>query len=442
MSGTLNMPRQLADAKGTARHVALETWMKAASVMGLVCAAATGVAVLGGAPEILDQSGKDGPVDVDVVLRVSRKLVNDLTTQKVQRTTPISLCVLDTPMTGQARTEATSSILFDVQPEVSAFVVQLRGSSVSETVVDRPPIQVFGSGRIDFTLRKRVTFDGLKFRSKPSTIAACFSSRIDGIATPPGLFGLLVEFIATPKIRREEPIYAQAGFEDGKTQLIAAFDEEVDKTLDDLNQVSPLEKTVNTLFPETKDWIYYPRTTPTHLLIGIGPPQRGIPELPITEKNDAPIEVWIRSKPETQGMIFVLKLWKDANKSLEEMLPARLGKSLPLGEGFKTLTVKGWFVIQIGKGALKESPQEMASSVSAFAWGIRQAPPSSNNQGRVQFAQDRLSEPDVPPAPVVWRPMQRADAADQDAPIVWRPVTNRVPTLKAAPLNGPSNPKD
>ena len=150
-----------------------------------------------------------------------------------------------------------------------------------------------------------------------------------------------VELIATPKIKRQEPIFAEAAYEDGKAKLIAAFDEEVEKALKDLNEVSPLEKTVNTLFPETKDWILYPLTTPSHLLIGIGPKDRKLPTLPVTDKTDAPIELWMRTKAETAAMILVMKLWKDANQQLGEMLPGELGKSLPPGRGLQVSERQG-----------------------------------------------------------------------------------------------------
>jgi hypothetical protein len=405
--------------------------MKPATLMGLACAVATVLAALGGASEQIGKDGKDKKSDkpeVNIVLRVTRKIVSDITTKKVQRTTPVNLCVLGYQVTGLAHTTGTATLIFDEQPESGAFDIVLRGTSVSQSVVDSPPVQVFGSGRLDFILRKRVTFDGLKFASKPSQIQSRFCSTIDGIATPPGLFGLLVELIAMPKIKRQEPIFAEAAYEDGKAKLIAAFDEEVDKSLKDLNEVSPLEKTVNTLFPETKDWILYPSTTPTHLLIGIGPKDRKLPTLPVTDKTDAPIELWIRSKAETFAMVMVLKLWKDANKQLEEMLPGEIGKSLPLKESFQYLNVKEWFVIQIGKQA-KEAPKESQP----------RGPEMLGKSGRVLFAEDRLPAVAVLPDSMVWRPMrpatsaatERADGEDNSITIVWRPVVTRGPPLAA-----------
>jgi hypothetical protein len=406
--------------------------MKPAAWMGLACAVATVLAALGGASEQTGKDGKDKKADqseVNIVLRVTRKIVNDITTKKVDRTTPIHLCVLDSQVTGLAHTTGTSTLLFDEQPDSGAFNIELRGTSVSQSVVDRPPVQVFGSGRLDFLLRKRVTFDGLKFTSHPAQLRSRFCSTIDGLATPPGLFGLLVELIATPKIKKQEPIVAEAAYEDGKAKLIAAFDEEVEKALKDLNEVSPLEKTVNTLFPETKDWILYPLTTPTHLFIGIGPKDRKLPALPVTDKTDAPIELWMRSKAETSAMILVMKLWKDANQQLGEMLPGELGKSLPLKEGFKYLNVKDWFVIQLGKKTTEapKGPEPQSA----------QAPGKS---GRALFAEDRLPAVTVLPDSVLWRPMQPATSAatarpeldDNSITIVWRPVVTRGP-----PLTGP-----
>jgi hypothetical protein len=371
--------------------------MKLAAVMAV--AAVWIVAVLvAGATQGTPSTGKDSLPEVDVVLRVSRKLVSDLTTEKVSRTTPVQLCVMDTPMTGVARTQATATVQYNIGSEVNVFVVHLQGTSVSRTVVDRPPVQVYGTGRIDFTIRKRVTFDGLEFRSQPSVFEGNFCTSIDGVGTPPGLIGLFIGLVAGPRIEREAPIFAQAGFENGKSQLMSEFDKEVDKVIKELNDVSPLEKTITTLFPETANWIYYPTATATHMVVGLGPRGRRLPELPITEKNDAPIEVWIRRKPETQGMIAVLNLWRNANRQLEEMLPPRIGKSLTLGEGFKTMTVKDWFVIQLGKGEWKDVPKEAAVP--------RRGPGPLAEEQPIDFN-----------PPVVWRP-----AAIEDPPVLWRPA--------------------
>ena len=168
------------------------------------------------------------------------------------------------------------------------------------------------------------------------------------IVTPSGLIGLIIKHFATPEIRRRQPLVAQVGFETAKDKLTTMFDKEAAKLLDDLNRVSPFQETVQALFPETRDWIFYLSTTPTHLIIGTGPRERRLPELPVTAKTQAPIELWIRGKQETEGMLKVFKLWKDAGKQLDSLLPGELGKAIQLGEQFKTVLAKEWIVIQLG----------------------------------------------------------------------------------------------
>jgi hypothetical protein len=421
--------------------------MKLAWLTALFCAAAILLALPFAASPSSPPSGKDGLPEVNVVLRISRKLVNELTTKKIQRTTPIYLHDAKAETSGHSFTDATSSVQFPTAAaQATAFVIVLEGATVSQTVTRRPPIAVFGSGRMVFTVRKRVTFDGERFRTQPTSIDASFCSSVDGIATPPGIVGLFVRLIATPRVHREAPLFADAAFRDGKAQLVATFDEEVDRIINDLNQVSPLEETVTKLFPETRDWIYYPLTTPTHLLIGVGPRNYRVPELPVTAATDAPIELWIRNKPETQGMLQVLKLWKDASKQLDQMLPATLGKSLKFEGGFNTRTVKDWFVIQLGqprKPRLEEEPSVPGAIMARESGGA----------DRPLFAQDRCEAPAADGA-VVWRPLRQPDggvggaqalplgvAADDATRItvMWRPITTTPavgatgPTSKAAP---------
>src|SRR5437879_2900670 len=123
--------------------------MKLASLLGLCSAAA----LLLSLPAVaLDQPGKadtTGPAEVNVVLRISRKLVEELTTKKVQRTTPVHLCLAEGPLDGTAFTQATASVVFDMPPEVPAFTVLLRGTTTSQSVLTRPPVEVFGSTYMD-----------------------------------------------------------------------------------------------------------------------------------------------------------------------------------------------------------------------------------------------------------------------------------------------------
>lgn len=381
--------------------------MKLVLLLGLFGAAALALSL----PAV--QAGKDDPPEVNVVLRISRTLVNEITTQKVERTTPICTTFMDVQVRGRAHTRGTATLQFDTGPKANGFTVELRGTSLSETIGERPPVEVFVSGRLDFFLRKRVTFDGEKFRTLPTVADAQFTSNVDGIATPPGLLGVVIRIIATSKVRRQQPLADAMALEEGKAQVIAAFDEEINKKIDELNGVSPLEETINRLFPQTKNWIYYPEVTPTHLIVGAGPPGSVLPVLPTSEKTDAPIELWIRNKPGTPGMLAVLKLWREAGKQLQEMLPPELSKKINLEGGFDTQTVKDWFVIQLGKpakGGLKEEPSGAGSMIVTL------------DPARPLFAQDRhVLPPAAVPEEFTWRAVQKTAPVEQTT-IPWRPA--------------------
>jgi hypothetical protein len=416
--------------------------MKLASLIGLFSAAAILLSLPIIASEQPRNVGKDGVPEVNVVLRISRKLVNELTTKKYQRTNPVYLCVLNSEIKGLAFTDATSAVQFETKAGDTDFVVELRGTTVSQTMAGRPLIQVFGSGHMQFILRKRVTFDGIKFSSQPTSFDGVFRTSVDAIATPPGLIGLLIEVLATPKIRRSQPAVASAGYEDNKARLIALFDEEIKQVIDDLNEVSPLEETVEKLFPQTKDWIYSPTITPTHIIVGVGPRNYRLPEIPISSKTDAPVEVWIRSKPETQGMIAVLKLWKDANKQLAESLPAEVAKKLKLEQGIRTQTVKDWFVIRLGGDFAdpKEEPSPAPSMIVFGSSGPGNAKNLASGPGGPLFAQDRCTASGAIGDAIKWRPIPKtSSAAAQGLPaddpdptrifVIWRPVTTHQGTM-------------
>ncbi|HYV39555.1 MAG TPA: hypothetical protein VE988_27960, partial [Gemmataceae bacterium] len=361
---------------------------------------------------------KEGAAEVNVVLRISRKFIAELTTKKLQRTDPVHLQINDDMLDGQAYTDATFSVQFDANTQESVFFLELKGTTTSATVSDRPYVRVLGSGRMNFTVRKRVNFDGLKYQGKPTTVDATLMACVDRVQTPRGLFGLIIQWIAMPRIRESQPLIAQVAFDDGKTKLTQTFDAEADKLLGQLNQVSPLEKTVQTLFPETRDWIYYLSTTPTHLIVGAGPRGRRVPELPVTENTNAPIEMWMRTKGETAAMVTVLKLWKDAGKQLQSLLPEPIGKSIK-EDSFRTATVKDWFVIQLGVDRSKGGLEEPGPKPGAIKW----RPVQPDSPKAAPLGTSPLGNDIWRPAPKTPQQLSQGKVTEEGRiTLVWRPV--------------------
>jgi hypothetical protein len=405
--------------------------MKLAFFLSILCA---GVVVLNLHADAPSQAGKSGNAELpelNVVLRVSKKFIGQLTTKRIQRTDPVYLCVLDSPITGTARTDATFTIQFDTSVKESAFVLQLEGNTASQTVAAKTLVQVFGSGQMDFTVKKRVVFDGKKYRAEPTAVDARLCSSVDAIATPPGLIGWIVQMFAAPEVRRRQPLVAEVAYEDGRSKLADSFDQEATKLVDQLNQVSPLQETVATLFPEVRDWTYYMSTSPTHLVIGAGPRDHSVPELPVTNKTQAPIELWVRGKEETKGILKVLKVWRDAGKQLVGLLPEELRKTIKSDEGFKTLFVKEWFVIQIGPVNEKPNGPETKANDPVVVWrpaGTDSAVLPLGDLGGSMGGSSRGGGSGEA-TQIVWRPASNEAATNQDTKgacehvtVIWRPV--------------------
>jgi hypothetical protein len=391
-------------------------------------------------------SAKTDPTEINIVFRISRQLIDKLSTRRIQRVDPVYLEVLETPIAGYAYTDATFRIKFDESASESAFFLELMGTTRAATVSERSIVRVYGSSHMGFHVRKRVKLDGLKFQGDPTMLATRFSVAVESIETPPGLIGLIARHIAEAELRRSQPVIAEVSYEDGQAKLVEAFEKDVSKLLADLNKVNPLRETINTLFPETRDWINYLSTTPTHLIIGTGPRGRRVPELPVTDQTKAPIELWIRGKTETQGLLKISKIWKDAGQQLEALLPGELGKAVKAGEGYKTVFVKEWIVIQLGMGSGKAQPDERGPQPSAISGpliggGATTLPlgsgdsslwrPASKSSSPVPGA----SSPGAVPDTILWRPAGGLGNPLQLPPIsdsgsMTLPVAPPLPTLQ------------
>jgi hypothetical protein len=82
--------------------------------------------------------------------------------------------------------ETTAVVGLELVPCADAAVLDLvvNGSTTSQTVVARGPVQVYNSNLTTFVARKRVIMDANGFRALPATALAGQDTDLEGIATP------------------------------------------------------------------------------------------------------------------------------------------------------------------------------------------------------------------------------------------------------------------
>ncbi len=124
-------------------------------------------------------------------------------------------------------------------------------------------------------------------------------------------------------------------------------------------------------------------------------------------------------------MLKVMKIWKDAGKTLDTLLPGELGKAIKPDEAFKTVLTKEWIVIQLGTTGKGEQPKEQRPTPTTVARPpINSGPtmlPPADFKGFASAPGKGVS-PSVP-GPVIWRPISK-----QTPDVIWRPAATGNPT--------------
>ena len=77
-------------------------------------------------------------------------------------------------------------------------------------------------------MHREIRFDGTQFSEGAESIEASYSSRLEGLATPPGLRGGLVRRFALPEIARTRPLADAIALSDMKVTLLTVFGQHTD----------------------------------------------------------------------------------------------------------------------------------------------------------------------------------------------------------------------
>jgi hypothetical protein len=288
------------------------------------------------------------------VLRISWEFIRKHTLPSIEESAPVNRCLFGAHVTGQAHTKGATTVNMDiVEGDEAVFTFHFKGATITNSVATHNPVAVYSTGTTNFETRRSILFDGLKFTAGPATIQATHSATIDGVAAPRGLRGCIARSIAWGQIRKNKTASDAISLEDTKTRVLASFNRESDRLVNDLNAVVPLEQTVNLLAPQTKDWTTYIARTKEYIMISPGPKEAGIPVLPKEYlQMKAPMELWIHGKPAGESVGRLLEIYGVAHRGLDRFRALTSSKQAH-AEGLRFSAVGEWTVIKVGEDLLE-----------------------------------------------------------------------------------------
>jgi hypothetical protein len=290
----------------------------------------------------------DGSKETKIVLRISKEFVRQHAPPVVEHVAPVNKCLFGSRVTGTAFTKGQPALTMDTDHSKPVFTLHFKGTTTTKTVASKHPVKAFNTGVAVFDVHREIRFDGMQFSEGPESIEATYSSRLDGLATPPGIRGRIVRKFATPQIEEMKPKADAIALADTKATVLEAFGKHSDELVSDLNSRLPWKQTVALLMPQDTQWSGHFASTKDWILASPGPKDAGIPELPEEEaKVQAPIELWLHGKPGDGTAAKVIAIWSAVHFGLDKFRTSATQQSVKL-EDIKPAMVGEWWVLRVG----------------------------------------------------------------------------------------------
>ena len=292
---------------------------------------------------------EDGSKESKIVLRISKDFIRQHAPPTVEHVAPVNKCLFGSRVTGTAFTKGHPALTMDTDHSRPVFTLHFKGTTTTKTVASKHPIKAYNTGTAVFDVHRQIRFDGMQFSEGPESIEATYSSKLDCLATPPGLRGKIVRKFAMPQIEAMKPKADAIALADTKATVLEAFGKHSDELVSDLNARLPWKQTVALLMPQDTSWVGHFTSTKDWILASPGPADADMPQLPDEEaKVQAPIELWIHGKPGDGTAAKVVAIWSAVHFGLDKFRdsPSQGGVKL---EDIKPAMVGEWWVLRVGE---------------------------------------------------------------------------------------------
>jgi hypothetical protein len=298
------------------------------------------------------QAPPAGQDEIKAVVRISKQFIEDVAARaEIVAAVPYNAKVLGFSAQGVANGRAKLSVEMATAEGEATFVVNSHGTAETYARAVHGPIVAMGPAWAPFASRTLVRFDGRRFHLGETTPWADVHARLDCVeGRHGGPAGRAVGRLVLPLGQLLVPRAEAQATPIGEYYLKNFVDEVAEQIVTKLDRTTPVEQSLNRVFPQTKDWVFQMSTESQFLQAAYGPRGSKVPLLPVNpgRLKDVRLELWLHSSAkEAQDLV---KLSKEPlakaliQKYLETVLPelAALSKTRSLD------SVGPWLVISIG----------------------------------------------------------------------------------------------
>jgi hypothetical protein len=326
----------------TLPNVARHAWL----IPSVVCAALLAALPAGGQAPPAPQD------EIKAVVRISKELIEDVAARvEVAAAIPYRATVLGFCCQGVINGRGKLAVEMTTAQGEATFVVSSHGTASTYARGVRGPIVALGPAWGPFASRTSVRFDGRKFYLMGTTPWAEVHGRLDRVEGRHGgpvgrAVGRVLLPIGEHLVPRAEaeatPIgeYYLKNFVDGLAEVIVA---RLDRTI-------PVERSLNRVFPETRDWVFQMSSGPRFIQAAYGPRGSRVPVLPENpaQLKDVRLELWLHSTTtEAQDLVKLSKV-PLAKALVRKYIETEFPELAALSENRSLDAVGPWLVLSIG----------------------------------------------------------------------------------------------
>ena len=299
------------------------------------------------------QAPPERPGEIQVVARISKRFIEDVV---ARREIVASVPFCDEKVLGfrcQGVIDGRGKLSVEMQPVQgeAIFIVSSHGTAETYARGVRGPVVAMGPAWGPIASQTLVRYDGRKFHFVETTPWAEVHGVVERVeGKHGGPVGRALGRLAMPLARRLTPRAEAEATPVGEKILKNFVDGLATDIVARLDRTNPIEKSLNRVFPETRDWVFHMSTDPVFIQAAFGPRNAKVPALPQNpaQLKDVRLELWMRSTAtEAQDLV---KLSKNplAKALVQKYLETVFPELAALSENRSLDAVGPWLVISIG----------------------------------------------------------------------------------------------
>jgi hypothetical protein len=323
--------------------MAKHTWL----VLFAACAPLLAALPVDGQPPPAQQG------EIQVVARISKQFVEDVAA-RAEVVGAVPYCnarVLGFRCQGVITGRAKLSVDMKTAQGDATFVVYGQGTAETYARGVRGPIVAMGPAWGPIASQTLVRFDGRKFHLVETTPWAEVHGVVERVeGRHGGPVGRAAGRLALPLAHRLTPRAEAEATPIGEYYLKNFVDELAEKIVTKLDRTNPIEKSLDRLFPETRDWVFQMSTDATFIQAAFGPRGAKVPVLPENPGHvkDVRLELWLHSTATEAKDLVKLSKEPLAKALVHKYIETEFPELAALSENRSLDAVGPWLVISIG----------------------------------------------------------------------------------------------